>query len=302
MTQRIGFLGAGSMGGGMIRRLLQQGHAVTLWERTAGRHAELHARGATLEPHLQAVVERADVVIGCLLNTDVTRTCYLGAHGALAAARPGQVFIDHGTFDPALAEELATVARRAGAHFLDAPVTGGPERATDGTLVTMVGGDAAVLDGVRAIITAYCGDIAWVGASGSGQRLKLINQLLVSIHVVAAAEASALLLRSGIDTTVAHRVLMGGWASSAMLDRELPRACAGQFGDSGATVGKLVEVQPLIAALLQQAGIHSQLFAPTRNAFNSAMTSGAEHLDLAAIVSQYLTQSADHLHVAAGGS
>lgn len=287
MSPTIGFLGAGSMGTGMVQCLLAKGHEVMVWERTPGKHDALRERGATLTRDLQHAAS-ADIVIGCLLNTEVTRECYLGEHGVVRSARAGQTFIEHGTFDPALAVEIAEAARAKGGEFLDAPVTGGPERARSGELVIMVGGDSAALDRVHHAIAAYAKQIALVGAIGSGVRLKLVNQLLVSIHVVAAAEASALVLREGIDPVVAHRVLMGGWAASAMLDREMPKACAADFADTGATVGKLVEVQPMISALLDRAGVQSMLFGPARAAFDRAVDAGAADLDLAALVTGYL--------------
>jgi 3-hydroxyisobutyrate dehydrogenase-like beta-hydroxyacid dehydrogenase len=288
MSARIGFLGAGHMGGGMVQGLLRHGHRVTVWERTPGRHAALQARGADVSSSLAEVVQGAELVIGCLLDTAVTRACYLGEGGVLDAVRAGQTLVEHGTFDPALAVEIAEAAARVGCAFLDAPVSGGPERARSGELVTMVGGERAALDAMRSVLAAYCAQVAWVGPSGSGIRLKLVNQLLVSIHVVAAAEASALVLRAGIDPAVAHAVLMRGWAGSAMLDRGMPRACAGDFADTGATVGKILEAQVLIDAMLDAAGVRSKLFGPTRAAFAHAVAHGAADLDLAALALQYL--------------
>jgi 3-hydroxyisobutyrate dehydrogenase-like beta-hydroxyacid dehydrogenase len=272
----------------MVANLLRRGHRVRVWERTPGRHAALRAQGADVAATIVEVVRDADVVIGCLLDSAVTRTVYLGPDGVLAAARAGQTVVEHGTFDPALAVEIAAAAARQGCAFLDAPVSGGPERARSGELVAMLGGDPGAVDGVRPVLGAYCAQVAWVGPSGSGIRLKLVNQLLVSIHVVAAAEASALVLRAGIDPAVAHAVLTRGWAGSAMLDRGMPKACAGDFADTGATVGKLLEGQAMIDAMLRGAGVESRLFGPARAAFDHAVAHGASELDLSALVLQYL--------------
>jgi len=288
VSAAIAFLGAGIMGSGMVECLLAKGHQVTVWERTPGKHEALRAAGATLSRDLRETAASSDVVIGCLLNTAVTRECYLGEHGVVHSARAGQTFIEHGTFDPALAVDIANAAHARGCDFLDAPVTGGPERARSGELVIMVGGDSSALERVRPVLAAYAKQATRTGDTGSGLRLKLINQLLVSIHVVAAAEASALVVREGIDPQVAHSVLMGGWAASAMLDREMPKACTSDFADTGATVGKLVEVQPMISALLQRAGVESKLFGPARAAFDRAVADGAADLDLAAVVTGYL--------------
>ena len=224
MISTIGFLGAGEMGSGMVRRLLQRSHRVIVWSRVPEKHAELGSLGAELSGSIADTVSASDLVLGCLRDTAVTRECYLGERGVIANARDGQTIIEHGTFSPALAVEIAHAAAARGAAFLDAPVTGGPERARSGSLVTMVGGNPASLEAVRSVLDAYCAQITLVGPAGSGERLKLVNQLLVSIHVAAAAEASALLMREGIDPAIAERVLMAGWAASAMLERTMPRA------------------------------------------------------------------------------
>lgn len=283
----IAFLGAGEMGGGMVRRLLAQGQRVIVWSRDPSRHLALATLGARLTDSIPDAVASTDVVIGCLRDTAVTRECYLGASGVLHSVRPGQIIIEHGTFDPSLAVEIARAASVRECDFLDAPVTGGPERARSGELVTMVGGAPAALERTRAVLGAYCSSIVHTGASGSGERLKLINQLLVSVHVAAAAEASALIIREGIDPNIAHRVLMGGWAASAMLDRTLPRAARGDFANSGATVGKLIEVQPLVAEMLRHAGVASPMFSAAQQQFDTTADAGGTDLDLAALVTAY---------------
>ncbi len=289
MIASVGFLGAGEMGGGMVRRLLRQSHRVMVWSRDPRKHTALEPLGATLTGDMRHLVRESDVIIGCLRDTDITRTCYLGHDGVITHARPGQTIIEHGTFDPVLADSIAQAAADKGSEFLDAPVTGGPERASSGQLVTMVGGSSAALDRVRSVLSAYCTQITWVGASGSGERLKLVNQLLVSVHIAAAAEASAVVMREGIDPEVALRVLMGGWAASAMLERTMPRACRGEFADSGATVGKLAEVQPLITELLRHADIDSRLLGPVRRLFDESAAEDGANRDLSALVTRYGT-------------
>ncbi len=288
----IGFLGAGHMGRGMVACLLRNGLRVTVWERSPGRHAALQALGANVSPRIRDVVRQTDSVIGCLFDTAVTRACYLGEDveggGIVHNARPGQVLIEHGTFDPRLAVEITRAAEGRGATFLDAPVSGGPERAGSGTLVTMVGGPHDALDGVRQVLANYCSQIEWAGASGNGLRLKLVNQLLVSVHVAAAAEATALVLRSGIDPDVARRVLMGGWAASTMLERTMPRVVQAEYSGSGATIDKLVEAQPLIAAQLDAARVQAPMFTAARARFDEAMARGDGDLDLAALAGPIL--------------
>ncbi len=284
MTTRIGFLGAGAMGGPMVLRLLQSGCVVNVWSRAPETRAHLSRAGARVSAVLGDAVRGAGIVIGCLHDTRVTRETYLGKDGVLSLASAGQTMVEHGTFDPSLATELADAFESVGCSFLDIPVSGGPEGARDGTLVAMAGGSESALSAARATIESYALQLQHVGPSGSGQRLKLINQLLVSVHVVAAAEATALAKRAGIDISVARTVLMGGWAASTMLDRVLSRAGNADFDDSGATIGKLAEVQPLISTMLEQSEMNSALLPPTRASFDAAIASGDADLDVAAMV------------------
>lgn len=288
----LGFLGPGAMGAGMVGRLLDAGYRVNVWARNPDKLRPLLRRGARAAADPAGLVRGSDIVLSCLLDTAVVREIYLGDGSAAAAARPGQVFVEHATFDPALAAELAAALQARGAAFVDAPVSGGPAGAANGTLVTMAGGDAAVLGQLQDVLGTYCARIKHAGATGSGLRLKLVNQLLVSTHAVAAAEASALVLRSGIDPAVAHEALMGGWAASAMLDQQLPKACAGDFDGHGAFIGGLLEVQRLVAAFAREAGVDSALLPPVREVFEASADAGHGGQALAAMVTHYLKEQA----------
>ncbi|MHB1172135.1 MAG: NAD(P)-dependent oxidoreductase [Lacisediminihabitans sp.] len=286
-TPVIGFLGPGTMGAGMVGRLLDTGFEVIIWARNPEKVQPLIERGAQLALSPSDLVQQADIVLGCLLDSAVIREIYLRADGVVETARPGQIFVEHATFEPALAVELAEAFGAKGAYFLDAPVSGGPEGARNGSLVAMVGGDAVTLQSLSGVFGAYCAQIKHAGEPGSGLRLKLINQLLVCIHAVAAAEASALVLRSGIDPRVAHEALMGGWAASTMLDLVLPIACAGDFESKGAFVGGMLEIQRLVAEFTAEVGVESVLLGPVRSVFEATVDSGRGDQALAAMVTHY---------------
>lgn len=287
----VGFLGPGAMGSGMVSRLLAQGYEVHIWARRPAKVQPLIDLGAVMESSPADVVAAAPVVIGCLLDSDVIRDLYLGASGdagIVAGAREGQVFIEHATFDPELALEISGALTRRGAAFLDAPVSGGPSGALAGTLVSMVGGSTSTLHAIESILGSYCAKLKHAGEVGSGLRLKLINQLLVSVHSVAAAEASALAIKAGIDGQTAHEALMGGWAASTMLDLQMPKAFAADFSSGGASLGGLLEVQRLVADMIAQSGTTSELLNPVRKVFQSVASSGHADEGFSAIVVHYL--------------
>ncbi|WP_448006694.1 NAD(P)-dependent oxidoreductase [Agromyces bauzanensis] len=274
----VGFLGPGVMGSPMVRALVAAGYRVTVWARRPGA-AEIAGAHAVARPSDAA---EADLVIGCLLDDTVVREVYAGI-----GPRAGQVFVEHGTYSPATARELAERFAGRRAAFLDAPVTGGPEGAAAATLTTMVGGDRPAFDRARDALSCYSASITHVGASGAGLELKLVNQLLVSVHLLAAAEAAAVLERIDLDPIVAATVLGGGWADSAMLRRTLAALAEGDTRGRGATIGGLVEVQLLVAQCLASAGVGGRLLPVAREAFAEAMAAGLGDSDPAALVELY---------------
>ncbi|WP_417219549.1 NAD(P)-dependent oxidoreductase [Arthrobacter sp.] len=283
----VGFLGPGAMGSGMVFRLLEAGYQVRVWARNPQKLKPFTDAGATIGTTLEDVVGSSDIVLGCLLDTAVIRETYLGPGGIVESARPGQLFAEHATFDPDLAREILHALGERGANFADAPVSGGPRGAREGTLVSMIGADAPAMEALTPILDSYCSRLVHIGGIGSGLKVKLINQLLVSTHALAAAEAAALVHASGIDPEVAHNALMGGWAASTMLDMQLPAACAREFDGGGASIGGLIEVQRLVAALMAEADVDSALLDPTRRAFDTAVDAGHGGHSLAALVTNY---------------
>ncbi|WP_113700519.1 NAD(P)-dependent oxidoreductase [Nonomuraea lactucae] len=285
-TGAIGFVGPGAMGGRMAARLLAGGHRVVVYARSPAKVARLREAGATLAGTPAEVAAATDVVCGCLLDSAAVSEVYLGAEGLLKAARPGQILVEHATFDPQLSRRIAAAATRIGAAFLDAPVTGGPEGAEHGELVAMAGGDRSAFDAVRPVLAAYTREAVYVGGPGRGLELKLVNQLLVGCHAAAAAEASALLRGLEIPRETAERVLLSGWGAGAMLARVLPRAYDRDY-DSEATVAGLDAVFDLVAALLDRQGIEARLFPAGRAAFAAALAGGDGDRDISVVAEYY---------------
>lgn len=267
---RIGFTGVGAMGAPIVRNLLSAGHDVKIWGRSPAALEPLLEAGATRADELADVADQ-DVVLGCLLDGTAIEEVYLG--GLLRHARPGQLFADHGTYSPLLAQRVAAAFAERGAYYLDAPVSGGPMGAEAGTLVCAVGGDAAGVDQLRPIAEAYTQRVAHLGGPGRGLALKLINNFLVSINFVAAAETAWLIERLGLDPASAQAILYGGLADGATLRQGLSKALAHDYEAGGMPLGGLVEVQRNIAELLESVEFRSGLFPYTREVFTTAAES-----------------------------
>jgi 3-hydroxyisobutyrate dehydrogenase-like beta-hydroxyacid dehydrogenase len=271
------------MGSRMAIKLLEAGYPLVAYNRTRERADSLQDLGAEVAATPADLAERADVVLGCLLNGAAIEQVYTGQHGLIGSSRAGQIYVEHGTFAPQLARRLAHELDERGAAFLDAPVTGGPEAAASGNLTTMIGGEAEAVASASGILQSYTARICHIGPSGTGLELKLVNQLLVSCHVAAAAEATAMLQRLRLPLETASEVLNAGWASSAMLERGLSHVRDELLDQSEATIGGLIEPQQLVAQLAAEAGLDLALMPVVTKMFRDACDDGMGTMDLAAL-------------------
>jgi 3-hydroxyisobutyrate dehydrogenase-like beta-hydroxyacid dehydrogenase len=271
------------MGTAMAGRLIAAGHTVVVHNRTRAHARSLEDAGAGWADTPAALARRCEVVLGCVHDTAAVEAVYLGPDGLIDAASPGQVFVEHGTFTAGLARRLGAAALARGASFVDAPVTGGPEGARTGVLAAMAGGDPIALHEVDQVLRTYCSSVTRTGDVGSGLELKLVNQLLVGVHMAVAGEAVALLERLGFDLGLARSVLTRGWAGSAMFERTLTHVATGQLTGTGATIGGMIEVQSLVADLLTEREMRAPVFAAAQSVFAAAVAAGGSADDPAAL-------------------
>jgi 3-hydroxyisobutyrate dehydrogenase-like beta-hydroxyacid dehydrogenase len=223
MSERIGFVGLGTMGGGMARNLLAKGHALTVWNRSAERTAALVAAGANAAARPAELASRCDLVMVCVSDTPDVEQVAQGPEGILAGLSPGSLVIDHSSISPAVTRRLAAAASAKGAGWLDAPVSGGSEGAARGTLSIMVGGDPGQLERARPYLAAYGTTITHVGPSGAGQLAKIVNQILVVVTQQGVGEALLLAQAGGLDLGTTIDAVEGGAAGSWMLANRGPQ-------------------------------------------------------------------------------
>lgn len=205
------------MGRGMVKNLLKAGYPVTVWNRTASRADELVALGATAAESPSAAAAHADVVMSCVSDTPDVEAVLLGENGAIHGARAGMVFVDLSTISPKVTRQIAASLCESGIGLLDAPVSGGSEGAERGTLSIMVGGEEGDFNRVLPIFQAIGKTITHMGASGSGQATKLVNQILCVANMLAAGEALLLAQASGLDLAKTIQAVGGGAGGSWML-------------------------------------------------------------------------------------
>lgn len=214
----IGFVGLGTMGKPMALNLLKGGFPLVVYSRRPEAAEPLRAAGAATAPSVADVAARADVVITMVTGTADVEEVLFGERGLVHGARRGVVAIDMSTISPLATQDMAARLAARGIDMLDAPVSGGPGAAIAGSLVVMAGGSAEVFARVQPIFAVLASSVVHLGPHGSGQAAKACNQLLIVMTTVAVAHALSLAQKLGLDPGVVQRTLMGGLASSRVLD------------------------------------------------------------------------------------
>ena len=219
MALKVGFVGLGTMGVGMARNLAKAGFPLALSTRTLSKAQALAGElGAKAFGTPEEVARVSDVVVSCLPDSPEVEEVHLGPHGTVRGAASGAIVIDSSTIAAEAARSIAERLAKAGVRFLDAPVSGGQKGAAEGTLTFFVGGDAGALERARPVLSAMGKRITHLGPSGSGQLGKAVNQIVVANTLLAVSEGMALAQKAGLPMPALHEALMGGAASSWMLD------------------------------------------------------------------------------------
>lgn len=226
----VGFIGVGTMGREMVRNLLKAGHAVAAFDIAEAAIAGAVAEGATGAKSPADAARGADIVITMLPDTPHVEAVIYGNDGLLKAPPAGKLIVDMSTISPVAVRRIHADLQRVGVSFIDAPVSGGPLGAKNAALSIMAGGEADAFAKAEPFFRAMGTTITHVGASGAGQTVKLCNQLVCGINIQAICEALALGRASGVDLDLLRRVLLGGAASSWMLDKLGPAMIAGDTG------------------------------------------------------------------------
>ncbi len=211
MAERVGFVGLGVMGGPMAGHLLDAGQPLTVWNRTPSKAEPLRERGARVADSLEDLGRECEVVFLCVSRTEDVRACL---EGLTRTARPGTLFVDHSTIEPAAAGILQSVLKQRGFRFVDAPITGGSMGAQKGQLTVFLGGEEADVRQTLGLIGPYTRRGERVGGPGAGQTMKMANQIAVAGALLALCESLAFVEKAGLDLAQAHALIGGGAGGS----------------------------------------------------------------------------------------
>jgi 3-hydroxyisobutyrate dehydrogenase len=223
LSERVGFVGLGTMGSFMAANLVNAGFALTVWNRTESRADALVALGATKATSPAELARSCDVVITCLTDSPQVEEVLFGPDGLAEGLTSGSLFIDCSTLSPLKAQEFAERLATLGVAMLDAPVSGGSEGAKNATLTIMVGGTESDVERARDVLGAMGRSVNHLGPVGAGQWAKAINQVILCGVYLGVAEGVTLGLKAGLDVERVVSALKGGAAGSWVLENRSGR-------------------------------------------------------------------------------
>ena len=282
---KIGFVGLGNMGTGMANNILEKINNKSdlyVYTRTLDKIKNFTDRGASGSNSIKEITNSVDVLLTCLPNVETSIELFMGENGIFQHANSNQVLVDHSTVDVKTSKECFDSALGKGLNFLDAPISGGPGGAADGTLTIMVGGEESSFKFAKEAFDMMGSKISHMGPSGAGTAMKLVNQLLVSTNTVAAAEAFVLAEQSGVNLTAAIDILSTSWGRSTMIERNGPITVNKEFENSPAPLRNLVKDLGIIKELTSQLGLNLPVTMASSGVVDETMRLDLEEPDIAA--------------------
>jgi 3-hydroxyisobutyrate dehydrogenase len=285
---KLGFIGIGLMGEAMTRRLLDRGYDVTAWNLEPERLDTVVPHGARAAASPAAVTAASDVILMCVLHTAAVEACAFGPEGIANSARPDKILVDLSTADPAATREFAARLKRdTGMGWVDAPVSGGPAAARDGTMTVMAGGVPEDIARIRPVMSDMAANFTHMGPSGAGQTTKMINQAIVGTGYVLMAEALVLAERAGIDAALLPQCLAGGHADSNLLRKLYPQMQARDFEPPRAYARQLLKDMKAVKEFAHGLDLTLPVVESAAERYADYVAQGNEMADSASVVRLY---------------
>jgi len=272
-ASRVAVIGLGSMGAGMAAALLRAGFAVTGCDVSPEAVARLAAAGGRGAKTPAEAARDADIVVSVVVNAAQTDAVLFGADGVAETLPAGAVFVSAATMDPEHARRFARQLEATGRLYLDAPISGGAQRAAQGELTILASGSKAAFARARPALDAMAAKLYELGeAPGQGSAFKMINQLLAGVHIAAAAEATAFAARQGLDLRKVYEVITASAGNSWMFENRVPHVLDADYAPRSA-VEIFVKDLGIIQDMARDARFPVPLAAAALQMF--LMTSGA---------------------------
>jgi 3-hydroxyisobutyrate dehydrogenase-like beta-hydroxyacid dehydrogenase len=281
--QRIGFIGLGLMGQPMSRRLLDAGHPLTVWNRSADKAKGLLAGGAVWGASPKAMAQASDVVITMVTDSAASEEVVCGRAGVLEGAHPGLILIDMSSIAPEMSRSIADRARAKGVPMLDAPVTGAPRVATEGKLGIMVGGPRDTFEACRPIFEKLAAKIVYAGGNGMGTTLKLVNNLILGVAIHVSAEALVLAAKAGLDPQSVIEITSVGGARTGAMETRGPRMVTRDFTPHFSANNMYKDLSTALT-LAEECGVSLPVASAAREILRAAKSQGKGDLDACVVM------------------
>jgi len=281
--QRIGFIGLGLMGQPMSRRLLDAGHPLTVWSRSADKAKGLLAGGAVWGASPGAVAQASDVVITMVTDSAASEEVICRRDGVLEGAHPGLTLIDMSSIAPEVSRSIADRARAKGVPMLDAPVTGAPRVATEGKLGIMVGGPRETFEACRPVFEKLAAKIVYAGGNGMGTTLKLVNNLILGVAIHVSAEALVLATKAGLDPQSVIEITSVGGARTGAMETRGPRMVTRDFTPHFSANNMYKDLSTALT-LAEKCGVSLPVASAAREILRAAKSQGKGDLDSCVVV------------------
>ena len=279
----VGFIGIGAMGEPMALNLIKAGYALTVYARRAEAAAALLKAGAALAATPAEVARASAIVVTMVTTAADCEQVTLGAQGIIEGAAAGAVVIDMATISPLAARRIAEALASRGIEHIDAPVSGGPMGARDGTLSIMAGGADAVFARVKPLFEAMGKTILHMGDHGAGQVTKACNQLSLTVTLQGVAEAINLAARCGVDPVKVREAMLGGFAASRVLELFGKRMVERDF-EHGVDARFYHKDLNIVLGLTHELGLPSPAAAVTLQQINALVGRGGAYSDFSRMI------------------
>ncbi len=279
---KLGFVGLGIMGAPMAGHLIEAGHQLFVHTRSKLPQAIADA-GATACQNGREVGERADIIFTMVPDTPDVEAVLFAEDGVAAGLSKGKTVVDMSSISPIATKAFAEKIKALGCDYLDAPVSGGEVGAKNATLSIMVGGDEAVFERVKPLFECMGKNITRVGGNGDGQTAKVANQIIVALNIQAVGEALLFAAKAGADPARVREALMGGFASSKILEVHGERMIKRTF-DPGFRIELHQKDLNLALASARALGVALPNTSTAQELFNACVAHGGQAWDHSALV------------------
>ena len=277
---KIGFVGLGAMGMGIVPRLIVGGHTVTGWNRTRAKAAPLIKLGMHWADSPREVARESEIVFSIVTDATAVRSVALGDQGIIAGLGKGGVYLDMSTIAPDASRAIAAEFARAGLTMLDAPISGSTATLTEGKAAIMVGGDRAAFERVQPVLLAIGPKVTYIGASGLAVQMKLAINLVLMVEVIAFCEGVALAEKGGVAREVAVDAMLKSVVASPVLGYRGPFILEGKMPAVPlANVNLQQKDMLLVLELGRMLGMPVPLAAAANEMMNACRGLGIDHRD-----------------------